>query len=196
MITSFAIFFAFLSAGVIPSMGQRPFAQPSRVVAKPRTNIRTLVPAWVNIPALAAKFDNRMIHDEKFVSIDYEHLFSIQARRHTLFGWHHDRGNALGDAGTVQYTKKMSGLCGAFKSEPIVLGVQYGPKTFFPSEWTEEQVVEHIIGVFGSPDRKIIDQGNCHKIEGFTQEGLKLIVVLDLKQSRITTAYPIVEGTV
>jgi len=69
-------------------------------------------------------------------------------------------------------------------------------KTFFPSSWPPEIVIENIMEAYknftGTP---ILQKNGYFKIDSFTNEGVKIRIIVreDESTAKIITAYPVLE---
>ena len=98
--------------------------------------------------------------------------------------------------GTVTYENVTLLENGIYEAVPIINGVVYNKKTFFPSFWTEETVVEKILDVFKKcyeNKNYKIDWTGSYIMTDLTSCGVEIKLIYDPKERLIATAYPIVK---
>ena len=173
----------------------------SKEVAKKRNILSPKCPLkW-----LKWKYDNMLKFKDKLVTIAYEHILGIEVttttKRSGLVeqawnGFHSDYRNELRKMGIAKIKDKAKdGTTGFYKAQVTYKGITL-PKTFFPSSWKPEKVVEKIIEAYKNFEGIFEFIGNGRfKIESFTNEGIKIRIIIQENAStaKIVTAYPILE---
>jgi EndoU nuclease-like protein len=158
----------------------------------------------VDVEALRQNAKFRIFYKGEPVEIDVEHLYTAWVKervrrsghrmKEQLVGFHHDFLSELVNEGILQHTEVKAGLCGTFKSTPIINGIQYNSKTLFSPDWTPEKVIEAIIEAFeaSNPEQWVFDRGS-YIFESFAKCGLEIRIVFDPVKLLIKTAFPIVK---
>ena len=108
-------------------------------------------------------------------------------------GYHHDKGWKLVKKGKVKFLTepKICPKTGIVSVEKIAVeGIPLKePKTFFPPEWTRNKVVDKIVEASQNIKKEYF-QGTSRVIEGMTQEGMNIRMVIG-EERILITAFPI-----
>jgi Bacterial EndoU nuclease len=92
--------------------------------------------------------------------------------------------------------KAKSGTSGFYTADVTYKGVTKEGKTFFPSNWRPNEVVEKIVEAYKNFDGvpKSGDNGRFI-IESFTNEGVKIRIIMqeNISTAKIITAYPVLD---
>ena len=131
----------------------------------------------------------------------YEHILGIEIQTITkraglvtekLKGFHHDYLNFFENSGVVNLSNKV--ICsktGVIKADVCWNGKWFNDKTFFPSTWTQEKVIQKISGsITNIIDTPILQPNGNFLVKGKTYEGLIIESLIDQTTSKVITAYP------
>ena len=127
------------------------------------------------------------------VVIHYDHIFGLNK----FSGFHHDYKGILEAKGYfhLKNTKQMAN--GVYHGK-ILRKLPNGhkihiTKSFFPSDWTQQQVLEKIYEAYNNYDQELTFTYNKAVIVSQTNEGLKIKMVIT-NQGEILTAFPIIDS--
>jgi hypothetical protein len=138
----------------------------------------------------------------------FHHIFEPEIRTYTnsagipiidISGWHHDYHNMIFNSGflngqKVEFITKRIGNHGVYFLEWCMPNGGEKSSTFFPSEWSRDQVMQKINEAFLYMEKqktKFIQQQNGYSAAiGFTKEGI-CIKIIKNKDNKLITAYPI-----
>lgn len=158
----------------------------------------------MELGALRLLFDNKVKgfaeFANKFIKIEYKHIlgmnlvFDAQGRA-KFSGFHHDLMNAIEKSGAIEFANKVMHKNGFYSADLIIDGMKT-PKTFFPSEWPREKVVEKIYEAY----HNFIKSGVIPKprpnekylISGTIAEGIDIEMWVT-KKGKVVTAYPLLK---
>ena len=118
-------------------------------------------------------------------------IFDVMIRADgKVIGFHHDYLYQIEQREAVQLTNKTFGIGGMHKAHVIVNEIVTLDKTFFPAEWTREQVISKIGEAMGNASKKYSYQGKTI-YEGITSEGIKVRLTLNNIDNCISSTYPL-----
>ena len=157
------------------------------------------------IAALRSLFDNKIKgfgeFANKYLKMDYEHILGIDlsfSRRGVpqIGGFHHDYMHTIKKSKTFEFVNEVVDKTGFYTAELFCEGKYIDIKTFFPAQWSREQVINAIYEVY----ENFIKNGCIPKLEidgkysmqGLTKEGIEIIMYIT-KKGTIKTAYPILK---
>lgn len=136
----------------------------------------------------------------KYATIDFKHILGLEldfSRRGLpkIGGFHHDFLNAIEQTGLLEFTDKVFGPNGIYRSRLVYNGQQVKKSaTFFPSSWSREQVITNICEAYNDHIRNgieaVLNRENKYIIQGITKEGMKIEMCITAK-GKIRTAYPL-----
>lgn len=133
------------------------------------------------------------------VSGDLEHWYSIDLKKLKngtlkLSGFHLDANNFIENCGIFQIKNRRVDKFGCYGGEVWYDGQRiHKDKTFFPSHWTREQVLDKVIEALQNV--KSITQKNSNsnfEVRGLTSEKIEIEMIIN-KNGKILTAYPLVK---
>lgn len=158
----------------------------------------------IELGALRLLFDNKVKgfaeFANKFIKIEYKHIlgmdlvFDAQGRA-KFSGFHHDLMNTIEKSGAIEFANKVIHKNGFYGADLIIDGMKT-PKTFFPSEWPREKVIEKIYEAYHNfikcgvipkprPNEKYL-------ISGTIEEGISIEMWVT-KKGKVVTAYPLLK---
>ncbi len=111
-----------------------------------------------------------------------------------LKGFHHDYLNFLENSGVVNLKNKV--ICpktGIMKADVCWGGRWIQDKTFFPSTWTQEKVMQEAVEILQKYAHTATPKGTAWIIEGTSNSGTEIYMVIE-KSGKISTFYPIWQG--
>lgn len=158
------------------------------------------------VELLKQRFDNVICGGELFnynkITFNFEHIFEgypivgQNGKLIKLNGFHHDLLGAIEKAGRIQGTPleilaKQNGIAGTY--ELTLKGKWDAPKTFFPQNWTREQVMKKIIEAYKYAKNKseCIFEETAEKLilKGKTKENIQIKLAFN-KRGKLITAFP------
>lgn len=115
------------------------------------------------------------------------HILQGELNRHgEATGWHHEP-SAGPSTYVIEKTRREADSHGVYKAEVVIHGQKkFGISTFFPRDWSAEQVQSEIMHAF--ENRKPGDNPSLYW--GHGRSGVMIAMVLD-DESHIVTAYPL-----
>jgi len=136
-------------------------------------------------------------------NIGYEHVFAPElmynCEKNILegAGWHHDHLGRVLKSGKVQIKNLVEGPHGTYKAWWSYGGSEFKESTFFPSAWSEAEVLSKINEAMTNAT-EIMEAGKGRfSITGFTSEGIKITSIVEASSmeslnniKKIITAYP------
>ncbi len=158
----------------------------------------------MELGTLRLLFDNKVKgfaeFANKFIKIEYKHVlgmglvFDAQGRA-KFSGFHHDLMNAIEKSGAIEFANKVMHKNGFYSADLIIDGLKT-PKTFFPSEWPRDKVIEKIYEAY----HNFIKSGVIPKprpnekylISGTIAEGIDIEMWVT-KKAKVVTAYPLLK---
>lgn len=137
---------------------------------------------------------SRLFSTKKSIIINKEHIFNIQQK--TLNGLHHDYQRKLETAGYF-HLKNIKQMPNGVYQGQILKKLPNGKKvhstkTFFPKDWTREQVIEKIFEAYNNYKEELSFLDSKAVITTETNEGIKIRMVIT-DAGEILTAFPIIE---
>jgi hypothetical protein len=133
------------------------------------------------------------------IKIAYEHIFGMEltwAKKGYLedfSGFHHDLIYAMEKSNAIQLTNKVVKDNGCYIADLIIDGLRIPDKTFFPANWSREQVVSKIYEAYEnfvkSGVTPELNRQGKYIINGYTSEGIKIQMIITRK-GHMKTAYP------
>lgn len=137
----------------------------------------------------------------KYLKPQYKHIFGIDlyfSRRGIpqISGFHHDLLQMIENSGVFQFTNKIIHESN-FYSAKLYCGENLVKEiTFFPSEWSREQVINKIYEAYDNFKKSgaplIAEQNGKFKIQGVIKEGITIEMCITQK-AEILTAYPLLK---
>lgn len=136
---------------------------------------------------------------EAYLSFNYECIlaFSLSPMSNGAFvlrGFNHDYTKTIEEKGDLKLVDKVMFPGGFYKADVYYKGVFVKTTTFFPSEWTREQVMDAVVEAYGDfiashfvPN--FWDKDTC-VITGRTKNGV-VISMFVTRNSVIQLAYPV-----
>jgi len=115
-----------------------------------------------------------------------EHIFFGTAYKGKASGYHYEgiSASATIEAGTISEVDSF----GVYRAKVLVDGIAKKPmSTFFPKNWTPQQVVNAIKEAFAN---KELNSGSTNMYQGVTNTGIKIEMMLD-QNGLIKSAYPL-----
>lgn len=134
----------------------------------------------------------------RFLKIEYKHILGMDLifdahGRAKLSGFHHDLLNRIEKSGVIKFVNKIMHKNGFYSTDLVVDGIKVS-KTFFPSEWSREQVVEKIYEAYHnfvkSGVKPKLRPNQKYLISGSISEGIEIEMWITQK-GKIVTAYPL-----
>jgi len=169
-------------------------AVPGKYILAPKCPIKWL--RW--------KYDNILRFKDKLVTIAYEHILGIEVTtitkrsglvEHGWNGFHSDYRNELRKRAIAKVKSKVKdGKTGCYTAKVTYKGKTYSDKTFFPSSWEPEKVIEKIVEAYknfkGIPE---LQQNGNFRIKSLTNEGIRIDIIIreNVLTAKIITAYPV-----
>ncbi len=151
------------------------------------------------IPKLRKLFDNKRKgfaeFSNKSIKLDYEHVLGMNltfSRRGVpqIGGFHLDHMKNLQKSGLFKFNNIKTHKSGFYSADKIFNNNFVKNNSFFPPNWTHEEVAEAIFEAYDNADKlnAVIKKGK-YILEGFTKQGIKIEMAIT-KNGKITTAYP------
>ncbi|HRN77924.1 MAG TPA: EndoU domain-containing protein [Candidatus Dependentiae bacterium] len=137
----------------------------------------------------------------KFLKFNYKHIlgFDLHFNKKGVMrfgGLHHDFRNIIEQSQSFKFINKITHESGFYKADILVNGKLLKDKTFFPSHWTREQVLDAICQVYDSfvknIPKEIMEKGGKYVIEASFTDGVKIRMFMT-ENGLITSAYPILK---
>jgi hypothetical protein len=165
----------------------------AQYAAEVGAELRQLRPLFDNQVKGFAEFAN------KYIKVDYEHILGmvLEFNHEGLLkfgGFHHDLMNTIEQGGAIQFLNKTVDRFGCYKADLLMCGKTFRDKSFFPANWSREQVVIKIHEAYDnfikSGKKAVLEANRKYKIQGFTNEGIEIEMCITQK-GLIKTAYPL-----
>jgi hypothetical protein len=158
----------------------------------------------IELLALRSLFDNKVKgfaeFANKYIKIDYKHIlgmdfvFDSQGSAN-LSGFHHDLMSAIERTGVIEFANKVIYKNGFYSANLVVDGAKV-PKSFFPSEWSREKVIQKICEAYNDFIKSNVipkpRPNGKYLISGYIEEGIKIEIWIT-KKGKVVTAYPILK---
>ncbi len=198
---------------IVPTMGE--YLNLMAMEAKdPVTKMHgNLVPALKGSATkwLALEEDLALLHMQfkgELIDIRPRHLFQPDIKTYTtkfgevkrsIGGWHHDLKktifkNKKFHGHPIEILNVVQGKNGIYQFEWSMFGKRPKPSTFFPSDWTRQEVVKKILEARKNIEKykaPFVKQDSGRFIRsGFTKEGIKISFIVDKHKKNIITIYP------
>jgi hypothetical protein len=163
-----------------------------------------MVQLEMELSSLRLLFDNKVKgfaeFANKFIKIEYRHIlgmdlaFDVQGRA-KFSGFHHDLMNTIEKSGAIEFVNKVMHKNGFYSADLIIDDIKT-PKTFFPSEWPREKVIEKIYEAYHNFIRGgVIPKPRPNEkylISGTIAEGIDIEMWVT-KKGKVVTAYPLLK---
>ena len=138
----------------------------------------------------------------------FYHIFEPEIRTYTnnagisitsASGWHHDYHNMIFNSGflngqKIECVTKEIGNHGVYLLEWALPNGKIRESTFFPAEWSRDQVMQKIHEAFIHIEKQKMkfsqEQNGYSTAIGFTKEGIEIKIIKN-KENKLITAYPI-----
>ncbi|HEV2600876.1 MAG TPA: EndoU domain-containing protein [Candidatus Babeliales bacterium] len=92
----------------------------------------------------------------------------------------------------IQYLNKVMGKGECYKGDFLVNDTMLARKNFFPSHWTQEEVINRIVEAYEnfmqSGQQPFLEKGGKYRINSFTNDGIAIEIYI--RADTITVAYP------
>jgi len=188
---------ALFNKGIAPKI--LTINQTKNLLGLPNKALVHLFDVQVDINKFAKKYTNfkHIIEEVKGlpITVDFEHILSFEPKaliKRKLKGFHHDVNNYIekNSCDFLKFTNKEINKQGILKTNLVFNGKTYREKTFFPSYWSREKVINKILESTKNIISKNIDKQQIIQLNALTKEGIEIEMFID-KHGKITTAYPI-----
>ena len=190
-----------------PSVGNAPhdiprIMNPSRMLLE--TAYAKIVPELykeIELLRTAYKSNVRMFNGKE-LKIAFEHILGMEIgpkykiQKFDISGFHHDFCLEMERSGVIKFLNKAKDKFGCYKVD-LHIGEKIIPKkTFFPSNWTREKVIDKILEAYDNFREsgikpELLSDGK-YTIVGFTKEGIKIEMNIG-QRGAMNTAYPLVK---
>ncbi|MCX5924860.1 MAG: EndoU domain-containing protein [Candidatus Dependentiae bacterium] len=137
----------------------------------------------------------------KWIKVRYEHILGFDLKFSSrgvagIGGFHHDMKNVIENSGVLQFMDKVMHKSGFYKANVHHNGTYIKRITFFPSNWSRQEVVGSIMEAYdnfkASGVVTQIGRDGKYLIEGLTKEGVTIEMYITPK-GVITSAYPVLK---
>lgn len=110
-------------------------------------------------------------------------------KRNAAKGWHYEpSGDPKKGTYVIEDSRSAPDKFGVYEANVVIEGVKKGAiSTFFPKDWSEQQVEAAILEAYATRTR--IEKGPRNRYQGVISNGMKIVMDLDERGS-IITAYP------
>jgi len=151
------------------------------------------------IEALKAKFGQYDKINDKWLKLDFEHVFGMDVAwtkkgKPSMGGFHHDAGSKVLKSEVFDFADKVVCDHGFWKAKVFYKGDFVKEATFFPSDWSREKVVNKIFEAYGNAIKNgaelILNDKGKYRIVGLTNEGIEIEMYITQK-GHIKTVYPL-----
>ena len=139
--------------------------------------------------------ETRLAVLQKFCKCDIDllHILGIEIKASRLNGFHRDLFGVIEKSGAIEFANKVVDKFGCYSAMLKIDGkVVHAYKTFFPQNWTDEQVVKAIFEAYEKKVLLELSSNGASVFIGRTKEGI--LVEMVIKGIEIITAYPKIEG--
>lgn len=119
-----------------------------------------------------------------------EKIFPMGKIEKSLSGFHHYIAGHLDEMGIKLINPKTCNKTGLILADVLCNGHLEKRKTFFPTSWSRDKVVEKIVEAIQNIIKPPVVEGTRGVLFGKTSEGIIVRIVVDVKSGNYITAFP------